>query len=286
MVLGQSYVMRPKTGTYAITGALTEGFHWTGVRSGMGDAFYSRELPARPLTTRDATLWRGAGSPSSFRVWSSDHYFTYTTTRATKWGLDSPDTRGGGRFAGRTAEELQNLPTDPAELAALFLNQRALNERAAGLPPGRHLARAQKLRAMGPDAKIATVTGLLANAPLPSKVRAGLMRALATQPGVHSVGHHTDPLGRRGVALASDDRSVTVTGEYGAPKAVQGTYRYRMVAVFDEHTGAVLSHQEELTEPGGPYAEMKPGFVINYAAARAAKWSDTKPSPPAGLPFG
>jgi hypothetical protein len=48
----------------------------------------------------------------------------------------------------------------------------------------------------------------------------------------------------------------------------------------------MLSEQEELTKPGGPYAEMKPGFVINYQAVRSAKWTDTKPKPSAELPFG
>lgn len=284
-VEGQSYIMRPKTGTYAITGALTEGFHWSGAKSGMGEAYYSRELPSRPLTAQDAAVWRKAGSPSSFRVWSSDHYYTYTTAKATKWGMDSPDTRGGGEFMGRSVEDLQNLPTDPAKLAEMFLSQTVLNERAMGLPPGRHLKPGQKMLRLGPYAKIAMVAGLL-KSPLPSKVRAGLMRALATQPDVHSIGRDVDPLGGRGTALASDDRTITVTGEYGAPKAVQGTYRSRMVIIFDESTGAVLSTQEELTRPGGPYAEMKPGFVINYSAARSARWTDTKPKPPAELPFG
>jgi hypothetical protein len=111
------------------------------------------------------------------------------------------------------------------------------------------------------------------------------MRALAAQPGVRAIGHATDPLGRQGVALASDDRATTITGEFGAPRVEQGTYRSRAVIIFDERTGALLSQQEELTKPGGPYAEMKPGFVIDYWTDRSAEWTDTKPKPPAGLPF-
>jgi hypothetical protein len=57
------------------------------------------------------------------------------------------------------------------------------------------------------------------------------------------------------------------------------------VIIFAERTGAVLSEQEELTQPGGRYAEMKPGFVINFMAARSATWTDTKPSPSAAQPF-
>ncbi|MCW2862194.1 MAG: hypothetical protein JWP48_3902 [Actinoallomurus sp.] len=279
---GQSYIMRPKTGTYAITGAHTETFSWWGAKHGMGEAFYGRDLSARPPTARDASLWRRAGSPSSFRVWSGDHYYTYTT-KATKWKANGhPNTRGGGEFpGGMSAEDLQNLPTDPAKLAEMFLSETQVRK-AEGLPPtARPPAR---LRMLEPGIKVMRVTSLLAG-PMPPKVRAGLMRALADQPGIRSIGRATDPLGRRGVALASDDRAMTVTGEFGGPKAEQGTYRSRPVIVFDERTGAVLSEQEELTKPGGPYAEMKPGFVINYLAVRSAKWTDTKPTPPAELPF-
>jgi hypothetical protein len=289
-VAGQSYVMRPKTGTYAITGAYTESFKWWGARSSTGEALYERGLPARPLTTHDAALWRKAGSPSSFPVWSNDHHYTYTT-KATKWQVDDKNDRGGGEFLGeKSVEDLQNLPTDPDELAKMFLSQTEMSRLAAGIPPGRQPSAemARKLQSfhVNPRAKVSRVAGLLGNAPIPPKVRAGLMRALAKQPGVHAIGHDTDPLGHQGIALASDDSPVTVTAEYGAPKAEQGTYRSRTVIIFDEHTGALLSLQDEVTRPGGPYSEMKPGFVINYTASRSAQWTDTKPTPPAGLPHG
>jgi hypothetical protein len=207
---------------------------------------------------------------------------------ATKWQKDGQDARGGGFLGGKSAEDLQNLPTDPAELAEMFLSQTELRKRALGLPPGRQptpeLARRLRSHRIKPLARIAAVGGLL-KAPIPPKVRAGLMRALADQPGVRAIGRATDPLGRQGVALATDESAVTVTGEYGAPKAVQGTYRSRHVIIFDERTGSLLSRQEELTTPGGPYAEMKPGFVINYSATLSAKWTATKPTPPADLPF-
>ena len=63
-------------------------------------------------------------------------------------------------------------------------------------------------------------------------------------------------------------------------KDEQDIYRSRSVAVFDEHTGALLSIQEELTKPGGEYAKMKPGFIINYQAVRSAAWTDAKPGMP------
>jgi hypothetical protein len=280
-IQGQSYIMRAETGTYAITGALTESFSWHGAKSGTGEAYYGRDLPARPQTERDEALWRKAGSPPGFRVRGDGRYVTYST-KATAWRSDGPevgiDPRGGGKFLGKSAEELQDLPTDPAELAKLFLvdGQGA----APGLAPGKEGPRQDDS-----SAKIMRVSSLLSNAPIPPKVRAGLMRALAAQPGVQAIGRVTDPLDRQGVALAGGDRTVTVTAEHGAPKDEQGTYRSREVIVFDERTGALLSRQDVLTRPGGRYAEMKPGFIIEYTAVRSAQWTDTKPKPPAKLPF-
>ena len=81
----------------------------------MGQALHAHGIPARPLTERDAELWRKAGSPSTFRVWSNDHY--YTCDRSTsKWDSDASDARAGGAFfvqgTGRvlTLDEVQRLP--------------------------------------------------------------------------------------------------------------------------------------------------------------------------------
>ncbi|RFS86733.1 hypothetical protein D0T12_00050 [Actinomadura spongiicola] len=285
-VSGQAYVVRAKTGTYAIYGAQDESFNWVGAKRGMGEAYYGRDLPAHPQTARDAALWREAGSPSRIRVWSGDHYATYTT-KATAWRSDGPnvgvDPKGGGTFVdGKSVADLRKLPTDPDALAAMFLGWTTVGD-----DPGRRAgadSREAGVRRLLAASKIMRISAVL-RAPIPPKARSGLMRALAAQPGVHPIGRVADPLDRRGVALAGDERNVTVTGEYGASKADQGTYRSRQVIVFDERTGALLSRQEMLTVPGGPYAEMKPGFIIEYQANRSAGWTDAKPKPPVELPF-
>jgi hypothetical protein len=262
MIDGQSYIVHAKTGTYAVTGAQSESFEWTGVKHGMGEAYYDRDLPAHP---QDASLWRKAGSPTTFRLWAGDHYDTLTT-KVTNWRFSEAGSnlRSGGSFRGRPIEKLQNLPTDPAKLTEMFLTRSAMGFAKPANRPATSAAI--------PRIQIRTVVGLMYT-PVPPKVRAGLIRALATQPGVHSIGRDTDPLGRHGVALASNDMAV-------------GTHRSRSVAVFDERTGALLSIQEELTKPGGEYAKMKPGFIIDYETVRSAAWTDTKPGkPPAGLPF-
>jgi hypothetical protein len=272
MVSGQSCIARPASGAaYAITGAATESFSWWGRKTGLGESFWERTLPAGPVTPQDVSAWHAAGSPSSFRVWSSDHYATYTTA-TTPWQLDHPNPKGGGDFAdGKSAADLQHLPADSAKLAKIYYSPAALAK--AGVPKGASVG-----------AKVALTAGMLGGAPLPPEVEASFIRALAAQPGVHAIGDLTDPLGRRGVALAADDHCVTVTSRFGAPRAEQGTYRSRQVLIFNPSNGALLAEVEQLTTPGGAYARGKPGFVISYLAVRSAGWANTQLTPPASLP--
>ncbi|WP_433465904.1 hypothetical protein [Spirillospora sp. CA-128828] len=285
VISGQSYVVRAKSGAaYAIVGAHSELFGWHGVKPGMGEMYYDRDLPVHPLTARDAALWRKDGAPSSFRVWSGDKHLTLTT-KATKWRSEGAnvglDPNGGGRFAlGKSAKELQNLPTDPAKLTEMFLDETKESGQKAEMQRLAQHVGPQVL----PNIKIRTVSALLGG-PTPPKVRAGLIRALTAQKGVQAIGRVTDPLGRPGVALAGYSLPSTDNGEFGTPKSEQGTYRSRNVIVFDERTGALLALENQLTEPGGAYKKMKPGFVINYELTRASGWADTRPEPPAKLPF-
>jgi hypothetical protein len=273
-VESQSGIVRAPTGAYAITGApANENYSWWGVKSGMGEAFWDRTLPARPVTAADVAAWREAGSPSTFRVWAGDHYDTATTT-ATAWQPDGSNPHGGGGFAGgMSVHELQNLPTDPARLSEMFFSPAALAKKGI---PGK-----------APSYALVPVAYFLGAAPLPPRVRAGLIRAMTAQPGVSALGPVTDPLGRRGIALAAPDQAATVTGQWGTPAADEGTYRWREVVILDQATGALLAQEEVLTRPGGEYAHEKPGFVIYYTAIRSQGWTNAKPAgPPAQLPLG
>ncbi|MFG2004198.1 CU044_5270 family protein [Spirillospora sp. NPDC048911] len=286
VIQGQAYILRPKTGTYAIDGALTESFSWFGAKTGMGEGYAGRDLPAHLKTEQDRALWRKAGSPSRFPVWSGDKALTFSS-KEKKWELEGPEKgtypRGGGKFLDgkHSVEDLQNLPTDPAKLAKMFLGPGGMLGRAAKADP----SGTKRFNPVNARTQISMVMSVLGMNPVPQKVRAGLMRALADQPGIHAIGRTTDPLGREGIALASDDFATTATGEWGGPKAEQGTYRSREVIIFDEKTGDVLSRQDVLTKPGGKYSQMKPGFIIEYWTVRSAKWTDTKPVPPAALPW-
>ncbi|MFB9834701.1 CU044_5270 family protein [Actinoallomurus acaciae] len=261
-VSGQSYIVSAKTGNYAITGAATETFEWTAVKAGGGNLFYGRDLPARPQTPEDKAAWLKAGSPTSFRVWSNDHYQTYSRS-AGRWEADHPQARPGGQFFfsgmggkskanGVTFEQLRQLSTDPDQLRQNYLQH--------GENP------AQRMLDVSED---------LMSAPVPPKLRAGIMRMVPKLPGVYSVGTVTDPLGRKGIAFAAD---------WPTGGSLYHGYGSRTEIIFSED-GEFLGTEDVLTKPGGEYAKQRPGFVINYHVARGSAWTDKKPSPPGKLPF-
>ena len=285
--MGRSLMVRSETGDYAIVAAPEEGFLWVGAEPGAGVGTNGRTLPSRPLTAQDEALWKKAGSPSKFAVWDGERRHTYDQ-RVTRWHFWDPAREGDGGWVGnRTFEEAQRLPTDPGELADLlstgnldfhFRNpedkERIKKER--GIP---------EPRSVTPLDKLIMVAALLQSSPMPPKFRAGLMRALAAQPGVEAIDGVTDLLGREGVALAVDLKTTHVTAAQGAPAEERGDYDSRMEIVFDERTGEMLAVQTVLTRPGGPYRDREPGFMIHFRLALDSGWTDTKPSPPEELPF-
>ncbi|MEV4256861.1 hypothetical protein AB0J52_27175 [Spirillospora sp. NPDC049652] len=287
-VSGQVYVMRPKTGAYAIFGARTESHTYTTTGKKGGTTYHSRDLPARPATPEDEAAWKRAGSPSSFRVWSNDHFWTYTA-KTRPWSAGESDAMQGGKFHGPggtllTKDELATLPTDPAALADAFYSFKGWGGHPLSPAYRKKFEAKPGAKNMTPRAKLVETGGALRGMALPPKVRAGLMRALAAQPGIQTVKDAVDPFGRKGLALSVAPERVTRTAEYGAPKAEQGTYTQRTELVFDPKTGELLSQQDVLTTPGGPYAKLKPGAVLNYWILRQAGWTDSKPQPPADLP--
>jgi hypothetical protein len=283
-VTTQSYLVSAKTGNYAIAGAANEFFEWTAAKTGGGNLFSGRDLPARPLTKADEAAWRKAGSPKSFRVFSNDHYATYTS-KTGRWEGDVPQAREGGRFAfpaipyGATVEQLKKLPTDPTALAKMLFSSAPVAK--VGAPKDAKITSKQGQKSSlfdDPAHKVMQVADVLENTPVPPKVRAGMMRALAAQPGVRSVDSVTDPLGRPGVALVGDwDDSATGLTPQG--------FESREEVIFSKETGEVFAERQVLVKPGGIYRTAKPGFVINSWALRGSGWTDTKPVPPVKLPF-
>ncbi|XRQ09788.1 CU044_5270 family protein [Actinomadura welshii] len=285
--MGRSSMVRSETGDYAIAAAAEEYFLRVGAEPGAGLGTYNRDLPSRPLTAQDEALWKKAGSPSEFKVWDSGRRITYDQG-VTRWHFWDPAREGdGGWVGGRTFEEAERLPTDPGELADwlstgnLYFHLRTPEEqerikKERGIP---------EPRSVTPLDKLTLVSALLQTSPMPPAFRAGLMRALAAQPGVKAIDGVTDRLGREGVALAVDLKTTRVTAAHGAPAEERGDYDSRKEIVFDERTGEMLAVQTVLTRPGGPYRDREPGFVVQFRLALDSGWTDTKPSPPEELPF-
>jgi len=271
-VSSTSGIVEAATGAYAVTGVpADEEFSCWGVHTGTGEEFYDRTLAARPVTAADAAAWREAGSPATVTVWGGDHWQTAPTT-ATAWQPDHSDPSGGGYFAGgMTVQQLQNLPTDPATLSNMFFSKAALEKEGipSDAPPGSGLL---------------PVSGFLGAAPLPPPVRAGLIKAMAAQPGVAALGPFTDALGRPGIALATADQSTAITAQYGTPAADQGTYSSRVVVILDPTTGALLTQEDVLTKPGGEFAHQQPGFVLDFLAYSNQGWVNTMPAGPPAQP--
>lgn len=291
-VSGKSHVVRAKTGSYVMVAAHTESFLWAGAEPGSATRTTWRRLPVRPQTPEDAAAWKKAGSPTKIKAWSSGERLTVETPEKVAWDADHSDSSGGGEWYGRmSTEELRKLPADPEKLTEMFLTDEAMQWREAEVESPEEFRELERKRGPFPEhefdssSKLIVVGVLISKSPVPPKVRAGLMRAATALPGVEGIGGVVDPLGREGVALASESRTVELTGEFGTPPEARGTYRARQELIFDKETGEVLASQYVLTEPGGPYKDREPGFVIDYMAIRDMGWTDTKREPPAKLPF-
>ena len=277
-VLADSYVVRAKTGDYAVSAFGSEAFHWTAAKVGGGDGGAGRDLAFRPVSAADTAAWRRAGSPATLRVRVDDHYDTLRSTsgRWKAWKsklLGGTSDSSGGRFQlGLTVEQLEKLPTDQEKLAKLlFQSNKIFGKRTDPLSG----AADTKWSALD---RLNLVRAML-DGPVTPKLQAALMRLLKAQPGIQEIPRVTGPLGRKGVAMAVE-----------FPAEIRGSsekmpYGSQLQLVFDLKTGKYLGDQQVLTRPGGDYASLKPGFIIRYSVTTESGWTNERPTPPAKLPF-
>jgi len=287
-VEGQSYIVRP--GNYAVSATGSEFFHWTGAKKGDGEYFAGRDLAFRPWSAADMAAWKAAGKPSTLRVWAGDHYDTIVA-KTSPWDSNKPTPNGGGQFVlpGKqkaTVEDIQRLPTDPAALSKIVFAQRdPARGGGKGKNPPPELAAWIKKRDANPGFRLALASGFLEGSPLPPKVQAAVMRLLKSQPGVREIDNVTDPLGRRGVALAGAELRQGIDYVNGKWTITDNGYGHEEQLIFDPKTGAYLGERDVLTSPGRQWASRAPGFTIFYWAVRASGWTNTKPALPTSLPF-
>ncbi|MER6943214.1 CU044_5270 family protein [Nonomuraea sp. NPDC000554] len=252
-----------RTGGYIVE-ERTEFFRWTGRSRSDGTSFYGRNYPGKPQTKADADAWRAAGSPSSWQIRSSGRTRTLTS-KPSPWQEDDPDAQGGGMFniggLGQfTYQELQDLPTDPEDLRKLLCEGSIkLADGRTGAP--KHCAE--------PKGVLDQVFSVLADTPVPPKVRAGLMRLITDYPGVQRLGTVKDPLGRAAVALAAPFESA------------DGRGTIQQQVLFDQRTGKLLGSRDIQLEPGPDSEKWQvTGRVLHYWSIVDSGWTDAKPALP------
>ncbi|MQY04760.1 CU044_5270 family protein [Actinomadura macrotermitis] len=213
----------------------------------------TRDLGAHPQRPADVAAWRRAGSP---KRWALPRPLTSWTAQPSGWKTIKVPVRLS--FPDGSAAQLRRLPTDPAQLRAYILRK----------PHGSEgpITDAERLYDAVWD---------LFSEPAPSNVRAAAYRMLAQMPGIRSLGSVSDPLGRRGHAVALPS---------GAPSGGPATERRLVV---DTATGRLLAEETVLVRarPGGPVSDPRTpvdqtapaGTVLNYRAWQQAAWVATAP---------
>jgi hypothetical protein len=153
--------------------------------------------------------------------------------------------------------EVLALPTDPARmLARIRASALSFQQHVRRFAPGSTLAE----RSLA-QSELEVISGALVDLPLTPGSRAAVYRAMKDIPGVSYLPSVRDPLGRRGVALSSNE-SVTFIDGTGP---LRGPQRVTNELVFDPSTGALLAQQSVLDEPI-PSIGLPAGYPVEYSA--------------------
>lgn len=156
--------------------------------------------------------------------------------------VDLPSTTTDDLEPTADAVQSRDLSTDPGVLAAQL---------SKGHPASN-----------GPAERIVALKDAALDAPLGSRVRAALLRYLASTPGLTFDGSVVDRAGRQGLAFS-------VESDYsGLPT--------RYTAILDPDTGTLLGEEEELTSRAGKLNVTVP-CVIAYTTFLGAQYVDKVP---------
>ncbi|GAA3974081.1 hypothetical protein GCM10023085_65710 [Actinomadura viridis] len=261
--------VRAKTGNYFVQ-PCWEMWRWQARDRANDSAIWSRDLPARPQTAEDEKLWKRAGSPTTFPYHDDPKALPKLyRTKPTPWKEDPSDRNenekgfflmGLGRTI--TAQELQNLPTDPKELEKILTRPERAPKPSTNPRARRHS------KPTGPGQKIVEMGSAVSGLPLPPKVWAAFIRMLADTPGIQAVGRVTDPLGRPGVALEA--------ARTGGPMNKTSMERI----IFDPKTGALLAEVSTFVKAEDNERNYRPGTVTSYSANIETRWTGSRPTSP------
>jgi hypothetical protein len=277
---GQSYHTGPVDGGYTVVGYSDETETWTARSDADPDVLYMRDLGARPLTAEDQAAWRAAGSPSTWKVWSNDHYATLSTKPGASYGAGSGTWESDRttpaqkkknalelaklckvkvsacKFTAMSQAEREKLASDPARFKELLF------------PAGRKAPADRKVPGLKGRADLLAGFGFLTAQPASPEVRAAAFRLMATLPGIRSAGTVKDARGRTGIALAT--RSTMADGETVVDDEL----------VLDPKTYQVLGFQSIMVKAGTWFRGMKPGTIEYQQSVLELGWTNQSPHHP------
>lgn len=234
-------------------------------QAGAGSWYYLESASWSTFSGSDPSS-RPAGMPTVVEQWIADdgrqRVVTHYDLPAPAAGLDAWLRAGlplsGGRVQTHTGTAAAGqfpaqLSTDPATLAQQLLTAE-LGSRASEGPP-----RAEEL--------VAAVKDLRAQRAMSPELEATVLRMLAAQPSIVSLGTATDRLGRVVQAVALDSSSS------GLPT--------RHVLLFDQTTGELLGAEDVLTTSAGNLGVPIPSVISYVIYVRDGQVrSDTSVPPP------
>src|SRR5215216_1664727 len=147
-----------------------------------------RELGFRPRSAADQQAWRQAGSPKQWDILTDSVAGLRRLTMEPGQAELIPDNAATTYLldlGGFNLAQVQQLPTDPAQLRALFVARIAAEADGFGANTW-----GSNIRLFG------SMSQLLLDVPAPPKVRAAAFTVLAEIPGMRSTGEVKDPDGR------------------------------------------------------------------------------------------
>jgi hypothetical protein len=207
-----------------------------------------RQLGYRPRSAADERAWRADGSPTQWVLNADTTSGTRLSMAPGKAKLTPRDAADSylRELGGFNLAQVQQLPTDPAQLRALFVGRITADGAASA-----------SVLAM----RLFSVMGeLLVDVPAPPKIRAAAFAVLAGLPGVRGVNGVTDSEGRTGDGV----ELVQTEG---------GFVSYERLLI-DPATHLIIARdQAGYTDPAHPLKE-------GHSVVLKAEWTDDKPEPP------
>jgi len=254
---------------------------WLSPKAGVREYFVATDLGHRPL---DPEAWRRDGSPKVWRFKLPDRVVDGRTVIEHSpqvirmaGGRERvhfyPNRFGLGRIAGEeiTPKLLADLPTDGRRLLRWITSRwDGLRE---GVPP-EDLPRPEEKAHLENHELFQLGVTLISRAPGSPALRAAAYEMLALIPTVEARGEVTDPLGRKGVAVALPGQGTEYETDAETGRMTPAGDRYDQLLIIDPATGRALASTWVVTESELGF----PGRLMNYEVFQESSWEDEVPA--------